>query len=86
MSTFQVLFFSGGFPQLLCCLCLAARTRCTTVRLRAAAGRRLVLAKNSALKMGMRYKIRLRATAGRRLVLVKNSALIALREKGVTFD
>ncbi len=42
---------SGGFPQLLCCLCLTARTRCTTVRLRAAAGRRLVLAKNSALKL-----------------------------------
>jgi len=29
---------SSGFPQLLCCLCLTARTRCTSVRLRAAAG------------------------------------------------
>ncbi len=45
-------FFSGSFGRLLRCSRLTARTRCATARLRAAAGERFVLDRNSALKSG----------------------------------
>jgi len=50
---------SGYFSQLLRCSCLTARPRRIRIRLRAAAGERLVLAKNSALKFFSGFFFRL---------------------------
>ena len=46
----KVKLFSGSFGRLLRCFCLTGRPQRTTVRLRAAAGKRLVLTRNPLLK------------------------------------